>query len=75
MQSEKKWMKKKLNNSEYSSRVGLLVQCNFLGDKDREFMKFVEQIPNRHWSRYDLSAVRFGWEAYKVLHPNTNGNK
>lgn len=45
-----------------------LVRCDFLGTPDPEFRYFVESMPDKHWARYDLSAVRLGWEAYKTLH-------
>lgn len=48
-----------------------LVRCDFLGDDDPGFRAFVESMPDKHWARYDLSAVRLGWEAHKTLHSPT----
>lgn len=45
-----------------------LIKCEFLYEPDSEFSQFVQQLPAKHWSKYDLSAVRMGWEAYKTLH-------
>lgn len=36
-----------------------------LWDNNPEFRAFVESVPDKHWSRYDLSAMRIGWEAHK----------
>lgn len=30
---------------------------------DPDFRAFVESLPDSHWSKYDLSAVRLGWDA------------
>ena len=30
---------------------------------DKEFRFYVESLPDKHWSKYDLSAVRLGWDA------------
>ena len=49
-------------------RFLVLAKCEFLGTEDAKFYEFVEQMPNKHWSKYDLSAVRLGWEAHKLLH-------
>jgi hypothetical protein len=27
-----------------------------------EFRSVIEQLPQKHWAKYDLSAVRLGWE-------------
>jgi hypothetical protein len=51
-----------MNDTEY------LARCEFLGTPDPEFRAFVESMPDKHWSKYDLSAVRLGWEAHKTLH-------
>lgn len=50
-----------------ASAVERLVKCGFLGTEDKEFRAFIEQMPDTHWAKYDLSAVRLGWEAHKVL--------
>lgn len=53
-----------------SSPVDRLVMGDFLGDGDKEFRSFIEQMPDKHLSKYDLSAVRLGWEARKLLNEN-----
>lgn len=50
--------------------IDRLIECGFLGDRDPYFRAYVEQMPDTHWAKYDLSAVRLGWEAHKVLHTN-----
>ena len=57
---------------EESAAVGLselheLLSAGFLGTSDPEFRAFVESMPDSHWAKYDLSAVRLGWEAHKRL--------
>lgn len=46
--------------------------------EDKEFRKFIESLPDKHWAKYDLSAVRLGWdsaiEMFK-LKECENGNK
>ncbi|HKI74988.1 MAG TPA: hypothetical protein VJ998_10105 [Pseudomonadales bacterium] len=49
------------------NRIDALIKCGFLGTEDAEFHAFVEKMPDTHWARYDLSAVRLGWEAAKAL--------
>lgn len=44
------------------------ITCGFLADRDPAFRDFVESLPDTHWAKYDLSAMRLGWEAYRVLH-------
>lgn len=44
-----------------------LFDKGFLGIEDKDFRSFVEQMPDTHWAKYDLSAVRLGWEAYKLF--------
>lgn len=39
--------------------IELLDGC--LGTADQDFKDFVDALPAKHWSRYDLSAVRIGW--------------
>lgn len=34
---------------------------------DTDFDWYVSCLPQKHWSRYDLSAVRQGWEAHKAF--------
>ena len=46
-----------------------LIECKFLGTPDPEFQAFVDRMPDKHWARYDLSAVRLGWEARKTSFP------
>lgn len=31
--------------------------------EDEKFTAFVKSLPAKHWSKYDLSAVRLGWDA------------
>jgi len=31
--------------------------------KDKEFKSFIDSLPKEHWAKYDLSAVRLGWDA------------
>ncbi len=38
-----------------------------LENTDPQFRGFVESVPDKHWSKYDLSAMRIGWEAYKAM--------
>lgn len=45
----------------------VLLGGDFLGTKDKDFRAFVEQMPDTHWAKYDLSAVRLGWEAHKLF--------
>jgi hypothetical protein len=28
----------------------------------------IDKIPEKHWTKVDLAAVRFGWEAARYLH-------
>ena len=42
---------------------------------DPEFEAFVKSLPQNHWARYDLSAVRLGWDAYKERCENAPWNK
>lgn len=35
--------------------------------EDKAFKAFVAAMPEKHWARYDLSAVRLGWDACKAL--------
>lgn len=44
-----------------------LIDGTFLGSTDEEFSEFVSRMPEKHWSKNDLSAVRLGWEAHKQL--------
>lgn len=43
-----------------------LVRGDFLGTTDHDFSAFVDSMPDKHWAKYDLSAVRLGWEAHKA---------
>ena len=43
------------------------VNISLYPDEDSEFTKFVKSLPDKHWVKYDLSAVRLGWEAQKKL--------
>ena len=54
-------------------QVHSLVMGEFLGTTEEEFETFVNQMPANHWAKKDLSAVRLGWEAHKLLEKN-NGN-
>jgi len=44
-----------------------LIRGDFLGTEDQAFRDFVAQMPEKHWARNDLSAVRLGWEARKQI--------
>lgn len=55
------------NNQVYTQE---LIDCDFLGTEDAAFTEFVRLLPKDHWSQYDLSAVRLGWEAHKKLSQN-----
>ena len=48
--------------------IDKLVERTFLGDEDPGFQAFVGRMPDSHWAKYDLSAVRLGWEAHKTLY-------
>ena len=45
----------------------VLFSPDFLYTKNEEFSEFVSKMPDTHWAKYDLSAVRLGWEAHKLL--------
>lgn len=36
-------------------------------DRDRVFRGAVQLLPERYWAKYDLSAVRLGWEMALML--------
>lgn len=38
----------------------------FAAASDPHFREMVGQLPDTHWARYDLSAVRLGWELRKI---------
>lgn len=38
---------------------------------DPNFEDFVRSLDPKHWARYDLSAVRLGWEARKQFEAET----
>jgi len=59
--------KDKNNACDLQDRLQALIQCDFLDSEDEEFRAFVNNMPDTHWAKYDLSAVRLGWEAYKLL--------
>ncbi len=40
-------------------------------EPDAEFTTFIKSLPFNHWSKYDFSAVRLGWEAHKQKPPLT----
>ena len=50
-----------------ASVVERIVMCDFDKSNDTEFRDFVEQLPDKCWAKYDLSAVRLGWEAHKLM--------
>ena len=35
-------------------------------DADLEFSFFIKKLPENYWAKYDLSAVRLGWELCKL---------
>jgi hypothetical protein len=39
----------------------------FLFEKNSIFDEVVRQIPDNYWAKYDLSAMRAGWEAHVIL--------
>jgi len=43
-----------------------LVTSEFLLTADPEFSRLVKYLPDTHWSKYDVSAARLGWEAHKA---------
>ena len=48
---------------DYSS----LLEMKHTETPDEEFKRFIAQMPDKHWAKLDISAVRFGWEAHKLL--------
>ena len=42
------------------------LNIELLVERDKEFIEFRESIPDSHWARIDISAVRVGWEARKI---------
>ena len=36
-------------------------------EPDADFDWYVSCLPASHWSKYDLSAVRQGWDAHKAF--------
>ena len=55
-----------MNEENETNPLERLVMCKFLGTEDTEFQAFIDKMPDKHWSKYDLSAVRLGWEAHKI---------
>lgn len=51
-------------------RIKNLTSSDFLiyVKEDPEFRKFIKAMPDKHWSKHDISAVRLGWEACKILY-------
>ena len=37
-----------------------------LAEPDADFDYFVSLMGDEYWAKYDLAAVRLGWEAYKA---------
>ena len=60
-------MKLRLKQGLEAADVERLVMCDFYKTNDIEFKKFIEQLPDKCWVKYDLSAVRLGWEAHKIM--------
>lgn len=36
-----------------------------LGTPDQDWKEFKDSLPAKYWAKYDLSALRLGWEAAK----------
>ena len=49
------------------------LKMDFPRTNEEEFQEFVKSLPSKHWSKYDLSAVRLGWEAQKTLEASKRG--
>ena len=60
---------------EWLQAAGDKMTTQFEFDPDPEFDAYVASLDKKHWARYDLSAVRLGWEAYKERHENRPWNK
>lgn len=43
------------------------IKCEFFKSEDKEFSAFIASLPEKHWAKYDLSAMRLGWEACKTV--------
>ena len=43
----------------------LQVLMKKLGTPDPDWQAFVDSLPDKYWAKYDLSALRLGWEAAK----------
>ena len=43
-----------------------LLAMKYAQDNDPEFRSIIEKLPAKYWARYDLSAVRLGWEIRKL---------
>ena len=52
------------------TNIKSLIEGDFFGTDDEQFTAFIKQMPDKHWSKYDLSAVRLGWEAHKMTGAN-----
>ena len=37
-----------------------------LGTPDPDWQAFIDSLPDKYWAKYDLSALRLGWEAAKM---------
>lgn len=61
-------------SGKFKETLQTLIEGGFLGTVDHDFREFIANMPDSHWSKYDLSAVRLGWEAYKLLRTD-HGNK
>jgi hypothetical protein len=44
-----------------------LARVSMEPEKDPDFDWYVSCLPASHWSKYDLSAVRQGWDAHKAF--------
>lgn len=54
-----------MNKASDDIYTSFLKRDAWLGSNDSDFDEFVNSMPTTHWAKYDLSAVRLGWEAYK----------
>ena len=53
-------------DAEKDAQIQALIKGEYLGTEDIAFKSFISMLPEKHWSKYDLSAVRLGWEAKKA---------
>jgi len=66
VQDALKYIKQLEKQSEWVS-VESLINKTFIDSENKDFNKFVSMMPSSHWAKYDLSAVRLGFEAARLL--------